>query len=133
KAPPHASDIALKRSQTELTKAQARKIPADIAHGGMQSAAQMYHMAAATPNTQTPVDHSSTKQMLGEKPEGWRAALAGLLEGMESGNKSKIGKEKKEELQKFAKIMEYWENTAIETNEQNKWYETREKADAQLM
>lgn len=70
----------------------------------------------------------------GDRPRGaWRNFGAGITKGLEYGAKSKAIGERKENYDKYEKVMNYFQEVNNAAVEQNQWYEKREGARKELM
>jgi hypothetical protein len=70
----------------------------------------------------------------GDRPRGaWRNLAAGVSKGLEYGAKSNAIGERKENYDKYEKVMDYFQQTNNAVVERNEWYEKRENARQKLM
>ncbi len=72
---------------------------------------QQYQANASAPNEHD-VDAEMYKDIrasLGEKPRGWRAIASGFTQGLERGAKLSSLQDRKKDLEKYNKVMNYFE------------------------
>jgi len=91
---------------------------------------QQYQANRTTPN-ENDVDAEMFKDIrssLGEKPRGWRAIASGFTQGLERGSKLSSLQERKKDLDKYNKVMNYFEEVNNNAIERKEWEERREQA-----
>jgi hypothetical protein len=70
----------------------------------------------------------------GGRPRGlWNNFGAGVMEGMEYGARSQGVRERKEDYDKYDRVMEYFSQVNNAAMEQNAWHENRETAKREMM
>jgi len=75
----------------------------------------------------------SAKQVTGGRPaKGWRALVAGLLEGASAGIKGKVSQEKKEQAEKVGRVFEWLEANGMAMAEKNKQNNMKMQAQEEL-
>jgi hypothetical protein len=75
----------------------------------------------------------SAQHVTGNRPaRGWRALVAGLLEGASAGLKGKVSQEKKEQAEKMGRVFEWLEANGMAMAEKNKQYELKIRAEEEL-
>lgn len=79
-------------------------------------------------------DISDSFSRPGDRPRGaWRNLGAGIAKGMEYGARSQGARERKEDYDKYDRVMDYFQQANNSAMEQNAWYETREAAKKKYM
>lgn len=97
---------------------------------GAHIAQQQYQNNAGLPKEQD-IDAELFKDIrssLGEKPRGWRAVASGFTKGLEHSSKKGALHERKKDLDKYNKVMEYFEEVNNNAVERQQWEQRREQA-----
>lgn len=97
---------------------------------GEHIAGQQYQAQLGMPKKQD-VDaemYKDIRSSLGEKPRGWRAAAAGFTRGLEQGSKLSALEERKDDLKKYNKVMDYFQEVNNHALERKEEFEVEEKA-----
>ena len=127
-----------------MKQARARqKAGQNATHQGLQSlnamgsiAKQGYDVQAGAPdprNDMADMLGKSAQDVTGNKPaKGWRALVAGLLEGASSGLKGKVSQEKKDKAEKMGRVFEWLEANGMAMAEQNKQNVLKQQAEEDL-
>ena len=102
---------------------------------GANLQSEKYRNKTALPN-----EHDMDAQLFGEigkavgdKPRGWGALVSGLAKGAEYGAKTKSVAKRKEDYDKYEKVMDYLGEVNNAAIERKQWYETREMARQQFL
>ena len=75
----------------------------------------------------------SAQQVTGGRPaHGWRALVAGLLEGASAGMKGRVSQEKKEQAEKVGRVFEWLEANGMAMTEKNKQNNMKMQAEEEL-
>mgnify|MGYP000216876988 CR=1 FL=1 len=75
----------------------------------------------------------SAQTVTGGRPaKGWRALMAGLLEGASAGMKGKVSQEKKEQAEKVGRVFEWLEANGMAMAEKNKQNDLKVRAEEEL-
>lgn len=96
---------------------------------GEHIAGQQYQAQLGMPKKQD-VDaemYKDIRSSLGEKPRGWRAAAAGFTRGLEQGSKLSALEERKDDLKKYNKVMDYFQEVNNHALERKEEFEIDEK------
>ena len=99
-------------------------------------AKQGYEVQAGAPdprNDMADMLGKSAQDVTGNKPaKGWRALVAGLLEGASAGLKGKVSQEKKDKAEKMGRVFEWLEANGMAMAEQNKQNAMKQQAEEEL-
>lgn len=102
---------------------------------GAHIANQRYQSHLGTPNEHD-VDAELFKDIrssLGEKPRGWRAIASGFTQGLERGSKLSSLEDRKKDLEKYNKVMNYFEEVNNNALERKEWEDRNEQARKEVM
>ena len=125
---------------SDLLKLNAKKQPkVDAINTGLQTQASLakmrYDVGAGVPTAQDDASNTfgAMRKQLGDGPQhGWRAAISGLLGGLELGSKSAANNERREQGNKMAETFSYLEGIANEANKRRTMHEKQQGLQAQI-
>lgn len=102
---------------------------------GAHIANQRYQTELGTPNEHD-VDaemYKDIRSSLGEKPRGWRAIASGFTQGLERGSKLSSLQDRKKDLEKYNKVMNYFEEVNNNALERKEWEDRNDFAKKQVL